>query len=44
MMLAVDSRRTESHVDAHTKALAHGELAANWPMDGLKIAERWWFA
>jgi peptide/nickel transport system substrate-binding protein len=33
-----------SYVDAHTKALAHGEVASNWPMDGGKIAERWWFA
>ena len=33
-----------SYVDAHAKALAHGEVAANWPMDGGKIAERWWFA
>jgi peptide/nickel transport system substrate-binding protein len=31
-------------VDAHSRKLAHGELAANWPMDGLKLAERWWFA
>ena len=23
-----------SYVDAHTKALAHGEVASNWPMDG----------
>jgi peptide/nickel transport system substrate-binding protein len=33
-----------SYVDAHTKALAHGDLASNWQMDGMKIAERWWFA
>ncbi|RUV54911.1 ABC transporter substrate-binding protein [Mesorhizobium sp. M5C.F.Ca.IN.020.29.1.1] len=33
-----------SYVDAHTTALAHGEVASNWPMDGQKIAERWWFA
>ncbi len=31
-------------VDAHAKTLAHGEVAANWENDGLKIAERWWFA
>lgn len=31
-------------VDAHARALAHGAIAANWPLDGLKIAERWWFA
>jgi peptide/nickel transport system substrate-binding protein len=32
-----------SYVDAHASNLAHGDLAANWPMDGMKIAERWWF-
>jgi len=31
-------------VDAHSKALAHGDVAPNWENDGLKIAERWWFA
>ncbi len=31
-------------VDAASKELAHGKLAANWEADGLKIAERWWFA
>ena len=29
---------------AHTEKLAHGDIAANWEMDGLKIAARWWFA
>jgi peptide/nickel transport system substrate-binding protein len=33
-----------SYVDAHAITLAHGETAANWPMDGMKIGERWWFA
>ncbi|MBL8905345.1 MAG: ABC transporter substrate-binding protein [Rhizobiales bacterium] len=33
-----------SFVDAHANNLAHGDVAANWPMDGMKIAERWWFA
>jgi peptide/nickel transport system substrate-binding protein len=33
-----------SYVDAHSRALAHDEMASNWPMDGQKIAERWWFA
>jgi peptide/nickel transport system substrate-binding protein len=33
-----------SYVDAHVNTLAHGDVAANWPMDGQKIAERWWFA
>jgi peptide/nickel transport system substrate-binding protein len=32
-----------SYVDAHASNLGHGEVAANWPMDGGKIAERWWF-
>ena len=32
-----------SYVDAHSNTLGHGDLAANWPMDGMKIAERWWF-
>ena len=32
-----------SYVDAHTNTLGHGDTAANWPMDGMKIAERWWF-
>jgi peptide/nickel transport system substrate-binding protein len=31
-------------VDAHANTLAHGDTAANWPLDGMKIAERWWFA
>lgn len=33
-----------SYVDAHVKTLAHDDIAANWPMDGQKISERWWFA
>jgi peptide/nickel transport system substrate-binding protein len=33
-----------SFVDAHSNTLAHGEVASNWPIDGMKIAERWWFA
>ncbi|MFZ5791276.1 MAG: ABC transporter substrate-binding protein [Pseudomonadota bacterium] len=33
-----------NYVSAHTKKLAHGELASNWENDGLKMAERWWFA
>ena len=31
-------------VSAHSKKLAHGEIAPNWEIDGLKLAERWWFA
>jgi len=33
-----------SFVDAHATTLAHGDTASNWPLDGMKIAERWWFA
>jgi len=31
-------------VDGASKSLAHGDVASNWEADGLKIAERWWFA
>src|SRR4051794_16627302 len=31
-------------VSAKTSKLAHGDIAANWENDGLKIAERWWMA
>ena len=33
-----------SDVSAHSKKLAHGDIAPNWEVDGLKLAERWWFA
>jgi peptide/nickel transport system substrate-binding protein len=33
-----------NYVEAGSKKLAHGPVAANWECDGLKIAERWWFA
>jgi peptide/nickel transport system substrate-binding protein len=33
-----------NYVSAHSKKLGHGEIAPNWENDGLKIAERWWFA
>jgi peptide/nickel transport system substrate-binding protein len=33
-----------NYVEAATKKLAHGTIAPNYPADGLKIAERWWFA
>lgn len=33
-----------TYVDAHADTLAHDDLAANWPMDGLRVAERWWFS
>ena len=32
-----------SYVDAHANNLGHGEVASNWQLDGMKIAERWWF-
>ncbi len=33
-----------NYVEAHSKKLAHGDVAPNWEADGLKLAERWWFA
>jgi peptide/nickel transport system substrate-binding protein len=33
-----------NYVEARSKKLAHGPLAANWEADGFKIANRWWFA
>jgi peptide/nickel transport system substrate-binding protein len=33
-----------AYVSAHSKKLAHGEIAANWDLDGMKIASRWWMA
>ncbi len=33
-----------NYVEAGSKKLAHNQIAANWECDGLKIAERWWFA
>ena len=32
-----------SYVEAHTSALAHGLVASNAQLDGMRIAERWWF-
>ncbi len=31
-------------VEAQSKKLAHGDIAPNWELDGLRIGERWWFA
>jgi peptide/nickel transport system substrate-binding protein len=31
-------------VEAHSTKLAYSKVASNWEADGLKIAERWWFA
>jgi peptide/nickel transport system substrate-binding protein len=33
-----------NYVEAASKKLGHGPIAANWEVDGLKIAKRWWFA
>ena len=33
-----------SYVFATSDAIAHGELAGNWDLDGDKLTERWWFA
>jgi peptide/nickel transport system substrate-binding protein len=33
-----------NYVEAGSKRLGHNQVAANWECDGLKIAERWWFA
>jgi len=33
-----------SYVGASETSLAHGPIGGNYDMDGLKIAERWWFA
>jgi len=33
-----------SYVGASNASLAHDSLGGNYDMDGLKIAERWWFA
>jgi peptide/nickel transport system substrate-binding protein len=32
-----------SYVEAHVKNLGHNKVAANWQLDGMRIAERWWF-
>jgi peptide/nickel transport system substrate-binding protein len=33
-----------SFVSANRVGLAHDEIAGNWEVDGLRLAERWWFA
>ena len=33
-----------NYVSAHSDKLAHGPVANFWDLDGLKLAERWWFA
>ncbi len=32
-----------SNVEAATSKLKSGNVAGNWEMDGMKVAERWWF-
>lgn len=32
-----------SYVSAHAENLAHGLVASNYQIDGMRIAERWWF-
>jgi peptide/nickel transport system substrate-binding protein len=31
-------------VNVHSDKLAHGPVAPNYDVDGMKIAQRWWFA
>jgi len=33
-----------NYVEGRSVKLAHGPIAPNFEADGLKIAERWWFA
>ena len=33
-----------SVITAHSDKLAHGPVAGNAIMDGLRLPERWWFA
>lgn len=33
-----------SLLGANSKKLAHGTIAGNWEVDGLRLAEKWWFA
>lgn len=33
-----------SYVFAHSTQATHGQMAANWDLDGCKATERWWFA
>lgn len=32
-----------NHIMGVSKTIGHGEIAANWEMDGAKAHERWWF-
>ena len=34
-----------NYIYAHRKSITHGpKLSGNWPLDGSRAAERWWFA
>jgi peptide/nickel transport system substrate-binding protein len=33
-----------NYVSAHSNAIAHGAVAANLEVDGMKLPQRWWFA
>jgi peptide/nickel transport system substrate-binding protein len=33
-----------NYVEANSKKLSHNTIAPKWEAEGLKIAERWWFA
>ena len=32
-----------TYIEAYSNKLGHGKVAANWQLDGMKIAERWWY-
>jgi peptide/nickel transport system substrate-binding protein len=32
-----------SYVEAHVDNLGHGRVASNVQLDGMRVAERWWF-
>jgi peptide/nickel transport system substrate-binding protein len=32
------------YVNAHSKKIAHGEIASNWDADGARLTSRWWMA
>jgi len=33
-----------NYVMAMSDKVEHGDVAANWAMDGFKAIERWWFS
>ncbi|GIS36910.1 MAG: hypothetical protein Ct9H90mP8_3300 [Pseudomonadota bacterium] len=45
MMVAYPSDVCQLHHGSHQKNLGpEPNVAANWEMDGNRLAERWWFA